>query len=1174
MQRLAFPLHTHDSRAAFQQALKLLAPTRAAGWTLSGVTEGFSGGLPAGQFVLTSGAARETIPFRLDAESLAGFRAVLSQTVPLPTDHWVLTGAKLNARSRPPQGVLLLGAPPAKPARALTRKAPAATPRVLREAALKQPSAYDLNPDAALQALRDGKGPEADQLRALLGQDYFDLLGELARRSPAKRGRGRGKVLVLPGIMGSKLGRRKRLLGLAHYSDVIWLDPVDMRLGRLADLTLSAEGQPQKGTQSVGVLYTFYLRLKLSLDLAGFDADFHDYDWRRPVSDLGQEFARFLNRQTEPVTIVAHSMGGVVSRAALQFGAKNVRRLIMIGTPNHGSFVPVQAMRAAYPFLKSLAVTFDRDLPTITEEVFASFAGLYDMLPAAEKFPKFPIFDPAQWPQSAPHARADLIQKAAGAQALLAPADDRFHLICGVNQATVVDVRKEGGEFVFLQTKDGDGTVPRISAELPGCKTLYVEGSHGMLPNLGLVCALAVDLAREGKTDRETLVWKPPTDAPTEVRESALRSAAVAVRGLQRGEEPSPAVFREILSPLLALPPLEPKAPTAEVAPPPPSGASGGLFTQSLDGIVVGRRRQRQLEVALFPGSLTRVSSRAYLLGLFQGVAPAGAASAVDALMGGVIEDFVQRRMLSGRLGEVFIVPKGRSFIAAEHVLFVGLGPFDRFQQRQRTEDGEPESMRLVCESAVRTCLHANIEEFATVLLGGSAAASTAEGLRLFTRSFLDALKVADPQRRLRKITLCETDPQRVAELRTALMQLATTDLFSDVELELRDLPPPPPAPASAAAAPWRPTPLYLLTRMVEPPTGRGKILIETSLLLPKSKAAVLTCRRELPAARKAELLAPLDGHELSLAEVSQLGQALAEFVFEKDLQAALRDIALKLPGVPLVVVHDPVASQLPWETFRCGDWVPALSGGLVRQHLEANLSVAKWLEQRADDAFLDVLLVTNPTGDLTGAEGEGDRIRALLSSLPGVRFKERRAGQATREQLLADFRSGQFDVIHYAGHAFFAATHPGRSGLLCAGREVLSGADLAGLSSLPSLVFFNACESGRVRGQEEKPAKPDPRKAAAITEENISVANAFIRGGVANFLGTYWPVGDAAALQFSASFYPLVLAGKPIGEAVLAARRALQQGSSVDWADYLLYGNPEFVLKRAAAGTAVGATV
>lgn len=1185
MKQFTFPLPDPIERRAFEQAAKLVREAQAAGWRLLSAGPGFSGGLPAAQFVLDCNDQHESVTCMLGKVSLAAFAAAARQLSELPLDQWQFAKLVLVEDGKAPQGVLV-----AEPAgqtrrvpkasrRATQRRARSVTPR-LQQAQQQTPSAYDLPEAAALEALRRGEGPEADRLRALVGDDYFALLSGLAQRSPAKRGR-RPKALVLPGIMGSKLGTQKTILfGTVPYSDVIWLDPVDMRLGRLANLTLGPDGRPQHGTQAVGVLYSFYLRLKLSLDLAGFDADFHAYDWRRPVRELGTEFARFLSQQKEPVTVVAHSMGGIVTRAALKAGAKNLQRLVMIGTPNHGSFVPAQALRAAYPFLKTLEVTFDRDLEAITEDVFASFAGLYDLLPAKEKFPNFPIFEPGEWPASRPRPNARWIKAAAVAQSQLAPADDRFHLICGVGEDTVVDVRVEGDEFVFLQTKDGDGTVPRISAELPGCPTLYVKGSHGMLPNYGSVCDLAVDLALTGKTSRETLAWKPPAEAPQAIRESALRSTTRAISGVRRGEEPSPTAVREMLAPLLGLPSLEAEAsspPPPTTAPTMPSGRC--LFGHELKGVVVGRRR-RQLEVALFQGSLTAVPSRAYLLGLFQGVAPAGAALAVDRLMNGVISDFVQRRMLSGRLGEVFIVPKGRSAVLADHVVFIGLGPFDRFKDTQSTDSGDPDAMRLVCESVVRSCLHANIEEFATVLLGGSAAASTEDAVRLFSHSFLDALRTADPTGRLRRITLCERDDQRMSEIRTALVQLATTDLFKEVELELSDLPKPVepepralPVGTRTSVAAGRPTPLYLIARMVEAadlkpgamsarPDKATRVHLETSLLLNRSKAAVLNGSSVVPIKRKDDLLALIQSDPFNPALLEKLGRGLVELVFDDALRDALERQTDSFRELPLVVVHDPVASQLPWESLRIGNWVPALTGGLTRQQLDANLSVAKWLEERVDDGRLDVLLVTNPTGDLTGAEGEGEAIRAMLNQLSNVRVTVRHRSEATKTQLLSDFRSGQFDVVHYAGHAFFSPLHPGRSGLICAGKDILAGTDLAGLSNLPALIFFNACESGRIRGSSgAKPKLPTVRKPRV---DNVSVASAFIRGGVANFLGTYWPVGDAPAKKFAETFYPLLVQGRTIGDAVLAGRRAVEATASVDWADYLLYGNPDFVLKRA----------
>jgi CHAT domain-containing protein len=74
-------------------------------------------------------------------------------------------------------------------------------------------------------------------------------------------------------------------------------------------------------------------------------------------------------------------------------------------------------------------------------------------------------------------------------------------------------------------------------------------------------------------------------------------------------------------------------------------------------------------------------------------------------------------------------------------------------------------------------------------------------------------------------------------------------------------------------------------------------------------------------------------------------------------------------------------------------------------------------------------------------------------------------------------------------------------------------------------------------------------------------IAEAFLAGGVANFLGTHWPVGDDAALAFSQSLYESLLTGDRLGDAVLTARRRLESIDTVDWADYVHYGSPEFRL-------------
>jgi CHAT domain-containing protein len=93
-------------------------------------------------------------------------------------------------------------------------------------------------------------------------------------------------------------------------------------------------------------------------------------------------------------------------------------------------------------------------------------------------------------------------------------------------------------------------------------------------------------------------------------------------------------------------------------------------------------------------------------------------------------------------------------------------------------------------------------------------------------------------------------------------------------------------------------------------------------------------------------------------------------------------------------------------------------------------------------------LLVVNPTQDLPGAELEGQRVEKLLKEGLHTRLTVRQGADATRAVLRGEFRSGKYDLVHYAGHAFFDAAEPSRSGILCAGREVLSGAELSGLGN------------------------------------------------------------------------------------------------------------------------------
>ena len=1010
-----------------------------------------------------------------------------------------------------------------------------AAPRALRTSALRDaPSApFRLKDTDVERALVSGD--HTDLLQRYFGENDHAELQELARRAASRSLRGGPRVLILPGIMGSTLGSPRPDFLL---DDVVWIDPLDIAAGNLTTLALIPGPARHR---ALGVVLLAYLKLKLRLRSAGYDADFHAYDWRQGLDALGAELARRVaDDPAQEMHLVAHSMGGLVSRAALRKGADKVKRLIMLGTPNYGSFVPVQALRATYPVVRKVALLDLYHSPEqLAEQVFSTFPGLYQMLPAPEKFNRVDLFDARNWPATGPQPRQELLEAAKMAQGVLAAPDERFFLIAGINQDTTTDVRVENGQFVYSISKEGDGTVPLALAQLPDVKTYFVEESHGSLPNNAAVATAVGEILGTGATEVLAQRWAPTRGGVVKsVDEKAARQAVPDAREHPRGAAISDKAVRYLIEELAS-----PGARDGSA-----EGTPRPVSAQSLHQVVIGRKRQRRLDIRLALGSITEASARAYVLGLFSDVTPTGAAQAVDARLDGAVAECSRRRMFSANVGEVFILPTGPHLLRSDVVLFAGLGPFDHFSD---------DVLELVAENVVRTFVATGVDDFATVLIGGGSGRGTGQTLRTLLQGFLRGLRDSDAAQNFRRVTLCEMVPAQYDAIKRELYLLASTDLFSDVEVTFEEETLP--AVVELAATPRglpgaADAPAYLMVRQESLPSGQ--LELQASVLTSGAKAAILVCRKALAQKALDGLLADVGTESFTFSRLDTLGKELAKLLLAEDLRAVLSTVK----RCHLVVVHDALASRIPWETLRLDDWVPATDAGMSRRYMAENLSVAKWLEERRQNPNLNMLLVVNPTGDLEGAEDEGKLIQKLFASHPSVRITERRVEQANKPTLLKDFSSGLYDVVHYAGHAFFDREQPARSGILCHGRQVLSGLDLAGVSRLPSLIFFNACEAGRLRSADAKaPKLPTPRERV---EQNVGLAEAFLRGGAANYLGTYWPVGDTSAKAFAEVMYTELMQGKQLGAAILSGRQAVRKIRSRDWADYILYGSHDFVLK------------
>ena len=156
-------------------------------------------------------------------------------------------------------------------------------------------------------------------------------------------------------------------------------------------------------------------------------------------------------------------------------------------------------------------------------------------------------------------------------------------------------------------------------------------------------------------------------------------------------------------------------------------------------------------------------------------------------------------------------------------------------------------------------------------------------------------------------------------------------------------------------------------------------------------------------------------------------------------------------------------------------------------------------------------------------------------------------ANECDPVELLALILSEEFDLIHYSGHGDFDEKNPSKSGWIFGKENVLSARDVFRARHVPRLIFANACFSGVVRSGKPFTLQESNRSLAGL-------AQAFFERGVQNYIGTGWPVDDAAALEFAKVFYTEALSGNDLGSSLSKARAAILMSGST-WGAYQHYG-------------------
>ncbi|HEU0014376.1 MAG TPA: CHAT domain-containing protein, partial [Longimicrobium sp.] len=323
-------------------------------------------------------------------------------------------------------------------------------------------------------------------------------------------------------------------------------------------------------------------------------------------------------------------------------------------------------------------------------------------------------------------------------------------------------------------------------------------------------------------------------------------------------------------------------------------------------------------------------------------------------------------------------------------------------------------------------------------------------------------------------------------------------------------------------------------------------------------------------------------------AQLPNLAATLSRMLVHADIRSVLSR------SDSLVVEVDRGLSRVPWEML------PSSESAYEYQPLGVARPVARQLRTTYSPRLQDpearqqprVLVIGDPGDphaghDLPDARDEAVEVYEMAKAsgleavllvgapedgtgagpLPGV-------APAAYFDVVQHLLAGEFDVVHYCGHADFDPAAPGRAGWVFKG-GLLTARELEGMERPPTLVVANACLTGQLwKGEGTASGSPlagqgERRRAPAGTRPHGEVgilptlADEFFKRGVRDYIGTAWGIPSAPAREFARTLYTCLLDGKVLGEAVRQARQSLFQArsqlgeSASTWAAYQHYGDP-----------------
>ncbi len=984
----------------------------------------------------------------------------------------------------------------------------------------------------------------AEKVRAGLRREPDDMAGFSAFAAPprleklqASRGdTPKPHLFLLPGILGSHLeiGRNR-----------VWLDPLDVFRGKLSRLAL--HGGTSKKVLAEKPLERTYAAIASFLN-GKHDVEPFAYDWRLSMQEEAKRFAARLNDQLKaselPVRILAHSMGGLVARLAFaqspdlwdRFRARRGNRLVMLGTPNKGSFSIVRLLMARERTTKMLALLDFKNSELDLLAFIRRFPGILELLPLDEHLD---IFDSETWEVlkqadsegwMTPEKDDLAIARATWQLLKRAPIDgQRMIYVAGAADATPIGVEFNDGQKVrFIATAQGDGRVPWATGVLPDVPTYYVPASHGDLPSHNHAFSGYLELLEQGSSN-------------------LLSTSQPVARG--------GAVPFELVDDVA---PMYPDAAALEAA---AVGASGKKT----------ETKTKRITVQVRLGDLA-FSNYPVMIGHYAMDNLNGAERTLDRRLSGRLSERHKLGLYPGRDGSCEVVldpetdPPGAVVVGLGAVGELTLGNLTNALSLGLRRYGLTANEE---KSHFSAATHSNQlgEGLSTLIIGSG---DGGLGMRNAITALLDAIVHAqdtDALGSLEKIEIIELFEDRAIRAMRELEHISLRQRFADRIEFSREI-------QSGEGN---------IRRLVldNDPSWLRRVEIKQSETLNGAQQpnglrfANLTGRARIEDSVVADTLNLADAFidaAVNQASVNGVSTGPGRTLFELLMPRRLKLRAEDKQG--LVLMLDKFAAKYPWELLEDDNQEDnrpvAVRAGLVRQ-----LHEEMFREDVVTIADHSAFVVGDPKPSkpsryfsaLPGAEAEARSVSELLSQ----------AGYAVDEEIrtpptsvISKLMGHHYRIVHLAAHGVFNQDIDGtpQTGMVLGDGLYLTPGAVNQLHSVPELVFMNCCFLGQIDPSVEEDTSVRYHELAA------NLATQFIKIGAKAVIAAGWAVDDAAASTFARTFYSQMLdKNETFIEAVRVAREQtyLAHPATNTWGAYQAYGDPNFRLNQSSAGNGKG---